>query len=203
MRNCLIVLLLMSLPWLVPGCKHHSKRRVTNFTGNYYYLNNSYPSTVIYQGRPYPSIDCALRALPPCSAGERLYVLDTLVRQKFETRCDLRIRLIETGDCDLIDGRGDNRLGRALMCLRDQLHHREHHEDDKSGKGDDAQDDHNNNGDDGGASDGGNGGNGGNNDNSNHGDNGVRDHGQGDGRNGHGQGQGNDNGHGNGGQGHD
>jgi hypothetical protein len=108
---------------------------ITSFFGEYRWLSNFYPAEVVYDGRPYPSVENAYQAaktlneeerkqfetLPANKAksqGKKLIIKNTwdnekelimyeLVKQKFQ-RPELKQKLIDTGDAPLVEG---NRWG--------------------------------------------------------------------------------------------
>lgn len=133
------------------------------FRGQKFYLSNFYPCNVDYEGIMYPSSEHAYQAskvldektrrevaqlIFPAAAkkvGQKLKlrpfwkeikigIMADIVRAKFTQNEDCKIRLLATGDEELIeyntwqdrywgvcDGQGENHLGRILMKVRDEL----------------------------------------------------------------------------------
>jgi len=137
---------------------------ITRFDGRYRWLSNFWACFVTFDGREYQSteaayqaaktIDLSLRApfesyfaskakeeggkLPLRADWEdvKLGIMEDLNRQKFANNAELRARLLDTGDADLVEtntwgdtfwgrdhntGEGENHLGRILMRIRDEL----------------------------------------------------------------------------------
>jgi len=132
---------------------------IARFTGSYRFLSNFWPARVELYGIEYPSVEHAYVAAKTLDASQRehirqlekpgdvkrygrklvlrpdwndvrLYIMEDLVRQKFEDP-ELRKLLLATGDQKLIegntwgdrfwgvcDGVGENHLGRILMRVR-------------------------------------------------------------------------------------
>lgn len=105
---------------------------ITKFDKGYYYLSNFYPSTVVYEGEEYPTVENAYQAakttntaarhsfksVPPGAAkakGRRLTmrpdweeikvgIMLDLLKQKFAPGSALTRSLLGTGDAELIEG---------------------------------------------------------------------------------------------------
>ncbi|MBL8810340.1 MAG: NADAR family protein [Planctomycetaceae bacterium] len=137
--------------------------RIDAFRCEYAFLSNFYPSLIRYDGIHYPTVEHAFQACKSLDSPERLTiaqcgpparaksmgrrvklrhdwesikveVMTKLVRLKFETHDDLRVKLIDTGEAELIEGntwndrfwgvcgtQGRNWLGRILMQVRTEL----------------------------------------------------------------------------------
>lgn len=133
------------------------------FRGQKYFLSNFYPCTVEYEGIMYPSSEHAYQAaksldvdirqqmskilypgaakklgsklkLRPFWSDIKLKVMEDIVRAKFTQNVDCKIRLLRTGDEELVDhndwgddffgvfeGEGENHLGKILMKIRQEL----------------------------------------------------------------------------------
>ena len=134
------------------------KRAIDSFTGAYFFPSNFFEIGIDFEGIRYPSVENAYQAgkFPPservtlgfttCSAAEAkrkgkgvkhkydtLVLMEELVRQKF-TKGHLAHRLLDTGDCELIEGNwwhdyfwgvyngvGQNNLGKILMRVREEI----------------------------------------------------------------------------------
>ena len=135
---------------------------IDSFTGEFRWLSNFYPSPIKYEGIIYPSVEHAYQAakvldrskrkqflhIKPGEAkrlGKRVRlredwekvrfgIMEDLLRLKFTRHADLKEKLLETGNEELIEGnnwsdfewgvcngRGKNHLGRLLMKVRDSL----------------------------------------------------------------------------------
>ena len=137
---------------------------IESFTGKYRWMSNFHPVDIPFEGRTYMSVEAAyvaaktldeterkfIHSLPTsgkCKAFGRngitlrydwdhikLGVMEQLLREKFKERTDLATRLIETGDCEIIEGnwwgdtfwgvckgKGENHLGRLIMKIRSEL----------------------------------------------------------------------------------
>lgn len=137
---------------------------VSEFRGDHEFLSNFYPSILIVSGESYPSVEHAFQAAKTddlalkesireaSTAGEakklgrsvplvqdwdqkRLDVMASLIKQKFSDHLDLKLRLLLTGEKELIegntwrdqfwgqtkDGIGENHLGKILMTVRANL----------------------------------------------------------------------------------
>lgn len=137
---------------------------ISSFTGDYRFLSNFYPAQVELDGVMYPSTEHAYQAaktldieerkvfhqhpLPTAAEskklgrkltlrsdweGVKLQVMEKLLVQKF-AHADLKEKLLETGDCLLVEGNnwsdvfwgvdrrkgGQNHLGKLLMKIRDK-----------------------------------------------------------------------------------
>ncbi len=139
-----------------------SLRTIDDFSGEYDWLSNFYPSVVILDMLECPTVEHGYQAAKTLLVPERLVVIrmrtpayakkagrkvtmrpdwdkikievmEGLLRQKF-ARADLKQKLIETGQAELIEGnwwgdtfwgsyrgRGYNHLGKLLMKIRDDL----------------------------------------------------------------------------------
>lgn len=139
---------------------------IKDFIGEYEFLSNPYPSAIVMDGELYKSVEHAFQASKTddlvlrmkirdsCTAKEakkiggsviliqdwnqkkRLDVMSSLIRQKFTEHTDLKLRLLMTGDKNLIQGNtwndcfwgqnkngiGENHVGKILMNLRAQFH---------------------------------------------------------------------------------
>jgi len=136
---------------------------IKRFSGKYNFLSNFYPCEIIYENIKYPSVEHAYQASKtldiklkkeiankktPDLAKKlgnkielrkdwdsiKLNIMETLIRQKFRNHKDLRIKLLETDNAELIEGntwgdtfwgiykgRGENHLGKILMKIRDEI----------------------------------------------------------------------------------
>ena len=138
-------------------------KKIDSFSGEYEFLSNFYPCQILYDGVEYRSAEAAFQAakFPPAERyqftmmmpGEakktgrkgslpkdwderRLDVMREVVARKFMQNPELAVKLIATGDAELIEGNwwgddfwgadsktgvGENHLGKLLMELRDEL----------------------------------------------------------------------------------
>lgn len=142
---------------------------IDRFSGEFEFLSNFYMAPVMYEGEEYPSSEHAFQAaksLDPMdrrkvkacgTPGQAKYTgrrviklrpdweavknqaMEDIVRDKFTRHEDLRKKLLDTGDVQLIEGNtwndrtwgmvrnadgvfeGENRLGKILMKVREQL----------------------------------------------------------------------------------
>ena len=138
---------------------------IGEFNGEYSFLSNFYECDVEFEGKLYPSAEHAFQAAKSTDpavrakiaskptpgqakrSGRRVElrpdwdyikdaVMEEVVRDKFKRNENLRFRLLETGDQELIEGnrwndqywgvdinknRGQNRLGKILMKIRKEL----------------------------------------------------------------------------------
>lgn len=136
---------------------------IDSFTCEYAFLSNFYDAVIPCEGITYPSVEHAFQAQKSIDAGERrriaacgspgrakglgrkvklrkdwesvkVGIMTELVRVKFASHPDLRLRLLATGDAELIEGnswndrfwgvsggQGKNWLGRILMQVRAEL----------------------------------------------------------------------------------
>jgi ribA/ribD-fused uncharacterized protein len=140
---------------------------IRGFYGSNRFLSNFYPSIITYEGITYETVEHAYQAAKVESKEDKLriansatpgeakhlggnvlmvsnwYVLriDTMtkfVRLKFNTHFSLALKLIATGDAQLVEtntwgdkfwgvykGEGKNTLGKILMVVRDEVKGRE------------------------------------------------------------------------------
>ncbi len=137
---------------------------INDFRGEYEFLSNFYPSILIVDDELYPTLEHAFQAaktddlnlktqirnaptakeakrlgrsvvLIPDWDQKRLDVMASLVKQKFTEHFDLKIRLLLTGEKELIEGNtwkdrfwgqdqngiGENNLGKILVTCRTQI----------------------------------------------------------------------------------
>lgn len=128
---------------------------IESFRGEYRFLSNFFPSPVDYQGEEYPNVEAAFQAAKTDNPTERaeirkltnpvmakrkgrkvtlrsnweevkLTIMKVLVSQKFTRYPDLKAKLLQTGDADLIEtirGRRswNNHLGKILMDVRCEI----------------------------------------------------------------------------------
>lgn len=133
---------------------------ISNFTGEYFFLSNYYNVPVTYMGYTFQNNEAAFQAakcparmhefcnMNPSEAkslGRRIQLRDDweiaknsimydVCRAKFAQNPSLAKLLLETGDCELVegntwndkiwgvcDGEGENRLGKILMKIREEL----------------------------------------------------------------------------------
>lgn len=134
--------------------------KINEFKNEYAFLSNFYPCKVNILGRTYPSAEHAYQALKtndmakrqeianaptakeakaigrkltlrPNWDNERLPIMDLVVTAKFHQNSDLKKKLVDTGDAELIEGnywrdnfwgvfqgKGENNLGKVLMGVR-------------------------------------------------------------------------------------
>jgi ribA/ribD-fused uncharacterized protein len=140
--------------------------KIAEFQGEYRFLSNFWPAEVEFEGHQYPSAEHAYQAAKftdhsmrqkvaeaktPAQAKSvahsattqranwdeaKFDVMEKVVRDKFTRNAELRQKLIDTGDAELIegntwgdriwgvcDGTGENHLGKILMKVRAELHH--------------------------------------------------------------------------------
>lgn len=137
--------------------------KIESFSGKYRFLSNFYPCTVELDGETYSSVEHAYQAAKTLDIKDRQIIRDTpqpnivkklgryvtvrnnweeikleimsvLVWQKFSTNEELRTKLLETRDYELIEGNwwndtywgickgvGQNNLGKILMAVRSVL----------------------------------------------------------------------------------
>lgn len=141
-----------------------SQDAINDFRGENEYLTNFYPSIVVVDNEAYPTVEHAFQAAKTddltlkakirsaSTAREakkigstvpliqdwdqkRLDVMASLVNQKFTEHLDLKLRLLATGNRELIQGNtykdrfwgqdqsgvGENHLGKILMAVRAQI----------------------------------------------------------------------------------
>lgn len=135
---------------------------ITSFSGVYRFLSNFWPCSIGYYGIVYPSVENAYQALKCVDPEDRrrfvdatpglakslgktvelrpdwdlvkLFFMRELVAQKFRNDEDLKVRLKNTGDQELVEGntwgdkfwgvckgQGQNHLGKILMEVRKNL----------------------------------------------------------------------------------
>jgi ribA/ribD-fused uncharacterized protein len=136
---------------------------IESFQGPYRFLSNFWPAEVVFEGVTFPTAEHAYQAaksldlkqrhrialMPTPSEAKRagrglplrpdwdaikLRVMEDCVRDKFTRHPDLRRKLLDTDDAELIekntwgdrfwgvcDGQGENHLGRILMRVRADL----------------------------------------------------------------------------------
>jgi hypothetical protein len=136
---------------------------INSFDGSFAFLSNFFASPIAYGGGVYPTVEHAYQAAMALTPGERLSILFAptagrakrlgrqvqlrpgwdemrtdvmrqLLRLKFQPGSDLAVKLLATGDAELIEdgawndrfwgvcrGAGENRLGKLLMEVRAQL----------------------------------------------------------------------------------
>jgi ribA/ribD-fused uncharacterized protein len=134
---------------------------IDSFSGEYRFLSNFYPAQFYWNGYSFPTSEHAfqmakaikhsdqefVRAAPTAGQAKRrgriiekrpdwesikLQVMREVVAAKFQQNLDLMLKLIETGDVELIEGntwgdtywgvcrgKGENHLGKILMELRE------------------------------------------------------------------------------------
>ena len=138
------------------------KQQISKFDGSYAFLSNFYPAEVEYEGVMYPTSEHAYQAAKTLDPAERekiknaltpglakklgrkvtiredwdvwkLGVMTAIVIDKFTRHHDLKRKLLETGDADLVegnnwgdrywgvDGTGQNKLGQLLMAIREDF----------------------------------------------------------------------------------
>ena len=136
---------------------------ITSFQGEYRWLSNFHRCRIIFEGREYPSSEHAYVAAKTTEESRRRYIsylstpgaakrygrkftlrpdwddikLDVMyqiVKAKFTAHKDLAIKLVGTGDVELVEGNtwgdvfwgkcrghGKNHLGKILMQVREEL----------------------------------------------------------------------------------
>ena len=137
---------------------------IDSFEGPYRFLSNFWPAEVEFEGHVYPTVEHAYQAAKftdntmrervaaAPTPGEakhiahtattqranwdtaKFQVMEICVKYKFTHHDDLRAKLLDTGDAELIEGntwgdqiwgvyrdQGDNRLGKLLMKIRGEL----------------------------------------------------------------------------------
>lgn len=142
---------------------------INSFSGKYHFLSNFYPCEVMFQGILYPSSEHAYQAHKSLDIETREYIstLETpnlakkagkmldvrndwdevkyeimyeIVKAKFIQNLNLQLNLLDTGDCQIIEGNhwhdqiwgqcycpkhydleGTNWLGKILMQIRDEI----------------------------------------------------------------------------------
>ena len=147
----------------------HPAVKIAEFQGEYRFLSNFYPATVVFEGITYPTAEHAYQSAKTTNMAERrriaavaapadakregralspqrpdweqvkFDVMEKVVRDKFTRNADLREKLLATGDAYLEEGntwndriwgvyqgQGENRLGKILMQVRDELRRASH-----------------------------------------------------------------------------
>ena len=135
---------------------------INEFKGKYYFLSNFYTAPVMYEGLQYLNNESAFQSAKVTDIEKRKQfcskdpstakkkgrnvtlrhdwekikdqVMEDCVRDKFTRNEDLKQRLLDTGDKELVEGntwndtywgvcrgRGKNMLGKILMKVRDEL----------------------------------------------------------------------------------
>lgn len=135
---------------------------ITEFTGEYSFLSNFWPALVKHEGTVFASVEHAyqaakckkedwpkfqgigpgaakrlgrkLQTYDPGWEGRKLKLMHSLILQKFRNDAHLKVRLLDTGNQELIEGNtwgdtfwgvcggaGKNHLGRILMEVRTSL----------------------------------------------------------------------------------
>jgi ribA/ribD-fused uncharacterized protein len=136
--------------------------RIAEFQGEYRFLSNFWPAQVTLDNVVYPSVECAYQAAKTLilvdrkpftcmNAGQakragksliirpdwnqvKLAIMANLVKQKFNNNVELRVKLLNTGNDELVEGnrwndtfwgicngKGTNHLGKIIMDVRSQL----------------------------------------------------------------------------------
>ena len=139
-----------------------NKKIIDSFRKEYYFLSNTFKCPVTYNGLTYGSSEAAFQAQKDVSRAEeftspslsgkaakalgnsvelrkdwdsvKVEILEDIVRAKFNQHEDLKEKLLETGDKQLIEGnwwndtfwgvcrgKGQNNLGKILMKLREEF----------------------------------------------------------------------------------
>jgi ribA/ribD-fused uncharacterized protein len=149
-------------PQVAPA-RRPTTQKVAEFQGEYRFLSNFYPATVEFEGLRYPTAEHAYQSAKTLDMQERkriaqlptpeeakregrklslrsdwetakFEVMERVVRDKFTRNLELRQKLLETGDAELVEGNtwndriwgvyqgtGENRLGKILMKVRSEL----------------------------------------------------------------------------------
>jgi len=135
---------------------------INSFRGENFFLSNMYPCTIILGGVRYTCAEAAFQAVKLADKAKRkqfeglsgaeakrlgrkvplrtdwhkirVDVMKWILTEKFRQNPDLRVKLKQTGDCELVEGNawgdifwgvckgvGQNRLGVLLMELRGSL----------------------------------------------------------------------------------
>ena len=136
---------------------------INSFQGEYRWLSNFWPAQIKWEGHIYPTVEHAYQAAKTVDASEqeairkcstpgkakrcgrnltirpdweecKLLVMRSLVLLKFRDNPDLKVKLLSTGEAELVEGNpwgdtfwgvcngvGENHLGRILMEVREQL----------------------------------------------------------------------------------
>ena len=145
-----------------------SVAKISEFQGEYRFLSNFYPATVVFESLTYPTAEHAYQSAKTTDMTQRrriaalatpadakregralspqrpdweqvkFDVMERVVRDKFTRNDDLREKLLATGDAYLEEGntwgdriwgvyqgQGENRLGKILMKIRDELRRRQ------------------------------------------------------------------------------
>lgn len=107
---------------------------ILRFKGDNSFLSNAFNCKFTWRGVKYRTAEAAFKA-SGSSDGERLEVMESILRAKFEDNPYLMEKLVETGKAVLINGnnrkeeywgidlyswRGENNLGKILMKIRDR-----------------------------------------------------------------------------------
>ena len=145
-------------------------KKIDSFQGEYRFLSNFWPAGIEFEGRSYHSAEHAYQAAKftdevmrqrvadaptPAAAksiahsattqradwdNAKFEVMEAILREKFTRHADLRQKLLDTGDAELIegntwgdrvwgvcDGEGENHLGKLLMKIREELRDQSDH----------------------------------------------------------------------------
>lgn len=139
------------------------KTKIEYFTGEYRFLSNFYPAKVNFAARRWPTVEHAYQAAKTFRKEERVAIhraqtpgeakrlgrrvtirkdweeikvriMKALLRDKFYGHEELKNKLLQTGDSELIEGNhwgdtfwgvckgvGENHLGKLLMEIREEL----------------------------------------------------------------------------------
>lgn len=134
--------------------------KINEFSGKYYFLSNYFPCNINYKGLSYKNTEAAFHAqkdlarskefvnLTPGDAKRlgrsvrlrsdwetvKIDIMTEIVRAKFAQNEELKQKLLETGDAELIEGNtwhdsfwgvynghGGNNLGKILMKIRKEF----------------------------------------------------------------------------------
>lgn len=137
--------------------------KIDSFSGEYRFLSNFYPCQVTLDNETYPSVEHAYQAAKTLDMEERtvlrttgpanivkklgrrvtvrsdwesvkIEIMSDLVWQKFSNNTELKNKLLDTGNCELVEGNwwndtfwgvcngsGHNYLGQILMAVRNEL----------------------------------------------------------------------------------
>lgn len=105
---------------------------INRFKDEYAFLNNRFPCRVVWQGKTYSNAELAFQA-SNCNDENRLEVMESILRVKFELNSNLMRKLVDTGNLVLVNGNnkqetfwgidlysweGENHLGKIIMDIR-------------------------------------------------------------------------------------
>jgi len=136
---------------------------IKSFKDEFHFLSNFHTSYILYDGIVWPTVEHAYQAMKTLDENQRMNILELdspgaakkygrtvtlrpdwddvkleimeeLVLEKFESKADLREKLLATQDAEIVEGNtwgdtfwgvcngvGENHLGKILMKIRDEI----------------------------------------------------------------------------------